>query len=108
MYINEIELHRNIGQTLRERRKQIGMTQTELANKVDVLRTSITNIEAGRQRAPLHLLYNICINLGIEARDILPTNVEALQSGLVEVEVGGRKKSVPPKAARLFNELLAE
>ena len=108
MQVNESELHRLVGDTIRKRRKLAGMTQTELAEKVGLLRTSITNIEAGRQRAPLHVLYNICVAVGIEVREVLPTNAEALQQGMVEVEVDGKKKSVPAKAARLLSELLSE
>jgi DNA-binding XRE family transcriptional regulator len=72
--VNDSKLHRLIGETLRDRRKQTGMTQTDLASKVGLLRTSITNIEAGRQKPPIQVLYNICLVLGIEAREILPTN----------------------------------
>ena len=106
--VNDSKLHRLIGETLRDRRKQTGMTQTDLASKVGLLRTSITNIEAGRQKPPIQVLYNICLALGIEAREILPTNAEALQGEMVEVEVEGKKKSVPPKAAKLLNELLTQ
>jgi transcriptional regulator with XRE-family HTH domain len=108
MQVNESELHRLIGDTLRRRRKQIGMTQTDLAEEIGLLRTSITNIEAGRQRAPLHVLYNICVALDIEVRDILPTNEEALQRSMVEVEVNGKKKTMPAMAAKLLNELLTD
>jgi transcriptional regulator with XRE-family HTH domain len=106
--VNDSKLHRLIGETLRDRRKQTGMTQTDLASKVGLLRTSITNIEAGRQKPPIQVLYNICLVLGIEAREILPTNAEALQGEMVEVEVEGKKTSVPPKAAKLLNELLTQ
>jgi transcriptional regulator with XRE-family HTH domain len=108
MYVNDSELHSRIGEALRERRKQSGMTQVELAGKVGLLRTSITNIEAGRQKAPLHVLYNICLALDIEVREVLPTNAEAVKSCMVEMEIEGKRKSVPPKAARLLNELLAK
>ena len=108
MQVNDFDLHRFIGHALRERRKETGMTQTDLARKVGLLRTSITNIEAGRQRAPLHVLYNICITLGVEAREILSANADALRESMVEVDVGGTKKRVPPRAAKLLNELLAD
>ena len=108
MQVNESQLHRLVGDTIRKRRKLIGMTQTELAERVGLLRTSITNIEAGRQRAPLHVLYNICVAVGVEVREVLPTNEEALRHGRVEMEVDGKRKSVPAGAARLLNELLSE
>jgi transcriptional regulator with XRE-family HTH domain len=108
MQVNESELHRLVGDTIRKRRKLIDMTQTELAEKVGLLRTSITNIEAGRQRAPLHVLYNICVAVGIEVREVLPTNEEALRHSMVEVEVDGKKKRVPAGAAKMLSELLSE
>ena len=106
MLVNDSELHKHIGEALREHRKQAGMTQLELAKKVGLLRTSITNIEAGRQKAPLHVIYNICIALDIEVCAVLPTNAEAVQIDMIEIEIQGKKKSVPPKAARLLKELL--
>jgi len=47
-----------LGNNIRLYRKKKGLTQLELADKVGLSRTSIVNIEAGRQTAPLKNLSN--------------------------------------------------
>jgi DNA-binding XRE family transcriptional regulator len=41
------------GQAIADCRENIGMTQQELANRLEVSRTNIANVEAGRQRVLL-------------------------------------------------------
>ncbi len=48
------------------------LTQAELGGAVGLTRTSITNIERGRQRILVHTLFEIAAELGIEPRDLLP------------------------------------
>jgi transcriptional regulator with XRE-family HTH domain len=48
------------------------MSQEEFAKAVGLSRTSITNIERGRQPVSLHTLYSMADILGIEAVDLLP------------------------------------
>ena len=73
MNIDDVELYKIIGQTLKARREKLGMSQEQLAAQVNVGRTSIVNIETGRQRLPLHLLYDICIALDMpDATSWLP------------------------------------
>ena len=48
-----------IGQRIRARRDWLGMTQERLAEAVGLTRTSITNIEAGRQECSVLVLYRI-------------------------------------------------
>lgn len=47
-------IYKQIGLSIRYFREQRGWSQQELANKVKLTRTSICNIEAGRQRILLH------------------------------------------------------
>jgi len=49
-----------------------GLTQERLAELVSLTRTSITNIEKGRQKLPINTLYVLANALGAEARDLLP------------------------------------
>lgn len=52
MKTNETLLYQKLGQHLRQKREAAKLTQAHVAEGVGVLRTSITNIEAGRQKAP--------------------------------------------------------
>jgi DNA-binding XRE family transcriptional regulator len=107
MKINESELYRRIGQRIKQRRNEMKMTQTELAEATGVLRTSITNIEAGRQKAPLHLIYQLCMVLDVKVVDILPTEAEVTnlkaESRTIEEDI-----EELPKTAEFLQQLMEE
>lgn len=48
------------------------MSQKMVADRVDLGRTSITNIEAGRQHFPLHLLWDLASAVGVQPEELLP------------------------------------
>lgn len=108
MRVNEDLLYQQIGERIRERRSKAKLTQGQLAEAVGVLRTSITNIEAGRQKAPLHVLYELCTVLGADVAEILPSRTDVVQKSEMSIEIGGRVKTVPPKSAELIQQLLKE
>ena len=56
-----------------EVRKEAGMTQDALAGQVDLLRTSISNIENGRQRILLEDLPVFAAALGVTESRLLRT-----------------------------------
>lgn len=106
MQLNEAVLYNLIGEGVRQQRIRVGMTQAQLADAVGVLRTSIANIEAGRQKLPLHLLYKLCLELGVEVADILPQNTAVSQPTTIHTD--GAPQEVPPKAAEFLKQLLGE
>jgi transcriptional regulator with XRE-family HTH domain len=108
MPINESELYKRLGAQLRERRQLQGMSQIQLAKAVGRLRTSITNIEAGRQRVPIHMLYQLCQVLKIEAVALLPTNAEVEQAETVPMRIEGVTREVSPKTAEFLRQELEE
>lgn len=65
-------LYYQIGEYIKDAREKKGLTQEELANACSLSRTSITNIEKGRQHLPLHTLYKIAFALNKEVSDLLP------------------------------------
>lgn len=62
------------GRIIRQRRSLDGiqLSQEELAKRVGLSRTSITNIEKGRQQVPLHMLLSFADALGMEPSKLLP------------------------------------
>jgi transcriptional regulator with XRE-family HTH domain len=106
MKIDETLLYKEIGRRLKERRLALGLTQEQLAEASDVLRTSITNLEAGRQKTPLHVLYELCAVLEIEIVELLPKRSEVSQKETVSIEIGGRMAAVPPKSAEILQKLM--
>lgn len=76
MPIDQDALYKSIGERIKTRRARHGITQIDLARKVGLSRTSIANIEAGQQNAPIHVLYDICLNLGLQPNELLPSMEE--------------------------------
>lgn len=108
MELDEALLYQRLGERLRLRRIQVGLTQVELAARAGLLRTSITNIEAGRQRPPLHVLYRLCFALGIDLAAILPSHEDLRRPERVAIEVEGTVREVPLKTAEFIQQLLRE
>jgi transcriptional regulator with XRE-family HTH domain len=61
-----------VGQRLRDARRQQRLSQTYVAEYVGLSRTSITNIERGRQHFPLHVIYQLAEAVGVEPKSLLP------------------------------------
>jgi transcriptional regulator with XRE-family HTH domain len=66
------DLYEEFGNELRAARGISGLTQEQLAGQVGLTRTSITNIEAGRQQVSLHQLYQLAAAVGKRPADLLP------------------------------------
>ena len=76
--LNQVELYRGIGQRIREVRAARGMTQEKLAELIHLTRTSLVNIEQGRQRLMLHSLVKIAEVLDVEPAELLAYKSSAM------------------------------
>jgi transcriptional regulator with XRE-family HTH domain len=61
-----------LGAAIRQQRESVGMTQDALASKVSISRTSVTNIERGRQSLLVHQLLKFSTALGVPPDALLP------------------------------------
>jgi transcriptional regulator with XRE-family HTH domain len=80
-------IYARFGQELRRARKERGRTQSDLANRVRLGRTSVANIESGQQRLYLHTLIDIAAALRVSPGELLPDeprDVEEILSAQVE------------------------
>lgn len=68
----EDPIYRRLGEIVAERRQRAGLRQQDLADRVRLSRTSIVNIEKGRQRVAVHHLYAIAAALAVTPADLLP------------------------------------
>ena len=66
------EFYRQVGERLRKVRKQRCLSQEALARLVGLTRTSLTNIESGRQHPPLHTFCEIAEQLEADLSELLP------------------------------------
>lgn len=79
--------YRVIGDHIREARGRKRMSQTALAEKLSLSRVSIVNIEKGRQRAPVHVLWQIAELLSTELANIIPRRTEFVDgAGVVHLD----------------------
>jgi transcriptional regulator with XRE-family HTH domain len=74
------ELYQAFGQQLRRFRLQSGLTQEQLARRVGLSRTSITNLENGVQHVSLHHLFDLARAVGVSAGELLPDEPGAATS----------------------------
>ena len=84
------EVYRVLGRKVRQMREVQRLSQDQLAQRLGISRASMVNIEAGRQRAPLHLLWQIAEVLHSKLIDMIPTPEDvAVRSnqGLLDREV---------------------
>jgi transcriptional regulator with XRE-family HTH domain len=60
------------GRLVRGHRQRLKLTQDQLAERVGLSRTSITNIEQGRQKVLLHQIFRIAESLEVSPETLLP------------------------------------
>lgn len=65
-------LYSEIGLRIKKFRQDKGIKQEAFAKMLNLTRASIVNIEKGRQRASIHLLYKICKITGVSIMELLP------------------------------------
>lgn len=68
-----------VGKNIKSARSEAGISQTVLAQRIGFNRSSIANLEAGRQRVALHLFFLISEAIGVSPAALLP------DVGLLEV-----------------------
>jgi transcriptional regulator with XRE-family HTH domain len=89
MPVDEELLYQLVGERIRRRRERLSprMSQAKLAQRLGVSRASVVNIEAGRQHAPLHVLWRIAEELDTEVALLLPRHDELVErSGPVRLD----------------------
>jgi transcriptional regulator with XRE-family HTH domain len=80
MPIQPDALYKLLGKRIKLQRSRQGWTQIQLAKELGLSRTSIANIEAGHQNTPLHVLYDVCLALKLQLKDLLPNLEEIYRS----------------------------
>lgn len=65
-------LYYQVGLRIREVRQNKGLNQEAFAQMLKLTRASVVNIEKGRQRPSIHLLYDICKITNVEIKELIP------------------------------------
>jgi len=101
--VSREKLYREIGVRIRRAREsqQPKLSQTQLAEKLGIERTSITNIESGAQRATLHLIYSMAQKLNLSLSELLPAldapSIQDEPAGSVSLRLGDKTEHVSPE-----------
>lgn len=77
-------LYKRLGTAIKERRKQLGLTQEQLSNQLELSRASLANIETGRQRLLVHQLYRLAGCLAVRVIALLPESDEVEDLGILD------------------------
>ncbi|MFM0174771.1 helix-turn-helix transcriptional regulator [Paraburkholderia sediminicola] len=65
-------LYLRFGRALRQRRKEVSLTQLALAGRVGLSRSAIAQIELGGQHVSLRMVYELADALGTDPVSLLP------------------------------------
>lgn len=94
-----------LGENVRTVRNERQYTQEELAARVDISRTSITNLENGDQRLPVHNIVRLAGVLGVPLERLVPRWESAQPSERVEVSMDGEKKEISREALEFIQSV---
>lgn len=77
--------YQQVGARVRERRTAARLTQLRLSQHLGMTRTSVANLEAGRQRIPLHVLAVVADAVGCDTAELLPGGPQAAARPCVDL-----------------------
>ncbi len=86
------DFYKALGRVIRDKRDKAGLTQDTLAARVGPTRTSVTNIEKGRQKLLLHTFCQLANALGLSPAALLPEGSESLTEPAIDDLLKGRPK----------------
>jgi DNA-binding XRE family transcriptional regulator len=81
------------------------MSQSDLARILGLQRTSVTNIELGKQKPTLDTLLRLCEHFALEIDAIVPKLRDVSLVQARSVTIGGKAQEVGAKTASLLNSL---
>jgi transcriptional regulator with XRE-family HTH domain len=90
----QIAFYRQLGENIRACRKRNKLSQDALAKLIGLTRTSLTNIENGRQHPPLHTFCEIGENLKVDISELLPRPPATPEAVDITAMVGDQLRSV--------------
>jgi DNA-binding XRE family transcriptional regulator len=96
--LEQNQFYQMLGNCIRKARIKAGLKQHTFASFLSLSRASIVNIEKGRQRPPIHLIWVIAKVLNIEVNEILPSfthseEINAKWKRLISKQTKGDKLS---------------
>ena len=99
--LDEKYLLKLIGESLATARRRKSINQDEIGARLNLSRTSISNIERGKQMTPISLIYQYCIEVGKDIHEILPSvnGVSSKKVNTTTIMVDGKPRTVANSVA---------
>lgn len=83
-------VYAELGKRISAKRKERDLSQIELAQHVALTRTSISNIENGRQHLPIHQLYRFAEVLECSVHELLPESAALFEAESPELQLASK------------------
>ena len=99
MVMSNMELYRRLGRAVAERRRELGLTQSDIAKKLRFSRASLANLENGRQRIMVHQLFALVNALKLKSILDLVPKTWVPPEPLLELKVSGSTLSPQQQSA---------
>lgn len=79
------QIYKNLGNRIRNLRKNLHQTQEQLAKQIGISRASLANIESGRQQVLVHHLFSLAYALQLESPEqlLLPLGTQSRRKSAV-------------------------
>lgn len=108
--LDDKKLYSLIGDRIQRLRRMQSpaLSQERLAKVLGLTRTSVTNIERGKQKLSLDAVYKLCEAFGIDIADLMPSISEITRNAEQSVVVAGQAYEVPAKTASTIKRLLPD
>lgn len=94
--------YEQVGVLLKSARQSAGLTQEQLADGLGLTRASVANLEAGRQRVPVHTLLAAADVVGVELTTLLPS----MRQQAMEPQLRGVTRSTPGSHVEMLRNLI--
>lgn len=102
-----LNFQRLFGQRVKNRRRELRLTQSELADKVGMSRSALANVEIGKQRSSILHLAELARALKASPGDLLPTLGEAETQSVRKISVSANGKTdLLDKELRKYDKIL--
>jgi transcriptional regulator with XRE-family HTH domain len=89
----QVAFYQQLGENIRTCRKRKELSQDALAKLIGLTRTSLTNIENGRQHLPLHTFCEIAEKLKVNIVELLPRPLAPAEAVDITAMVGHQLRS---------------
>jgi len=101
------DIRKSLGNIIKLKRKQLKMTQAELAAKVEVEPKYISRIETGASYPSLSVVEKIFNTLGLEIKDLITEDENADKNALISM-INSNLKQTSLKNICLINKIVQQ